>query len=236
MQKQMTPWFLVLALMATMAASLAAQSTPCEESKIPTCNKAFKDGEKGDDDDDAEADFQFEAAAPAKAAMPRGVYALIGYNQTPEQTTWDNPCLAGVVIRTYWECLNPEQNVYKFEALRKIFDAANLNNKKIHLIIVPGTYSPQWVKRFPGVDKHPFPVAQGFKKCTTEPLPLPWNETYLNLWDDFVTKVGDEFGNDPALAYMRLAIQTQNRILTFLSPTDRSRPTDEKSRGFIRWT
>ena len=132
----------------------------------------------------------------------RGVYAVIEWNQEPRGETWENEYAHGIVAKTYWKDVNPQRETYDWEYLDRIFKQAANHNKKVHLIIAPGFYSPEWVLNDPNVQKAEFIVPQGPYKGQRKQLPLPWNDTYLSTWFTFVRKAAERYGNNSTLAYV----------------------------------
>ncbi len=146
--------------------------------------------------------------------MPKGIYAAIKWDKDPQIETWKNPCLEGVVIRKYWRDFNPDSGVYDWSKLKKPFADAKLYGKKIHLMIAPGFFAPEWVLKHDKVDTVWFNAPAGKDgddddgnipdpiKGKPAPLPLPWNEAYLKFWFEFVDALAKEFGSKEALAYV----------------------------------
>jgi hypothetical protein len=143
------------------------------------------------------------AASPQKLSKagkaPSGIFVVIKWNEEPQLETWKDPDADGVVIRTYWKYLNPDENLYQWDYLDKQFAMAGRFNKKIHLMI-----SPRYVFENSDVDRARFTNPQEDKPDDGEEkrrlLPLPWDKTYLRLWFDFVDKVAQQYGHRPELA------------------------------------
>ncbi len=133
---------------------------------------------------------------------PRGIYAIVPWRQAPQDSTWKDPCVEGVTIRRYWYKLNPGENEYKWEELDSMFALAHAHGKKIHLIIAPGFFAPDWVIKKVATAR--FIVPHGPKQYRGKmlPLPLPWDHTYLNLWFAFVDELAKRYGSKPALSFI----------------------------------
>ena len=138
------------------------------------------------------------------ANTPRGVFVLTDWDDTNsiDEATWALPYVDGVVVRAYWKDLNPEPEVYNWNLLDEQFAKAAQYNKRIKLMIAPGFYSPEYVFSNTGVETALFKVPQGPYRNEMKPLPLPWNETYLNLWFAFVDKVSERYKNNPNFSYI----------------------------------
>ncbi len=138
----------------------------------------------------------------AKADVPRGIYALIDWNRAPSAATWQNPAVDGVVIRTYWRDLNPQDRVYEWKYLDSQFAAAVRAKKNVRLMIAPGFYAPDHVLHDPKVRKATFKVPHGPLSGKQRPLPLPWDETYLTRWFGFVDQLAARYRHHSALSYI----------------------------------
>lgn len=137
---------------------------------------------------------------------PRGIFALIPRGEVPKHSTWEDPCLDGVTIRTFWEYLNPRDNEYDWKELDRMFELADRFSKKIHLMIVPGFYSPGWVIKnlAPNERTEEFRVPRNPYKGEKRWLPLPWSSAYLNMWFTFVEELGKRYGPNPALSLISI--------------------------------
>ena len=135
---------------------------------------------------------------------PKGVYVLTDWDEVNsiEEKTWQLPYVDGVVIRAYWKDINPQSNQYVWNDIDAQFAKAGQYKKKIKLVIAPGFYSPEWVLNAPGVETVQFRVPQGPYRAEMKPLPLPWNEPYLNLWFAFVDKVAQRYKDNPNFSYI----------------------------------
>ena len=134
----------------------------------------------------------------------KGVYALIGWNELPSDATWQKPFVDGVVIRTYWKDLNPQQKVYTWDYLDEQFSNSKKFNKKIKLVIAPGVYSPDWVLQNPKIEKALFMIPQGPKQGLHEAIPLPWDKTYLSLWFEFLNEISQRYGTNQSFVSISL--------------------------------
>ncbi|OGY16299.1 MAG: hypothetical protein A2784_02195 [Candidatus Chisholmbacteria bacterium RIFCSPHIGHO2_01_FULL_48_12] len=134
------------------------------------------------------------------STLPSGLYSLTDWSATPDPRIWSHPDVDGVVIRAYWRDLNPALNQYSWAYLDTIFDQAQKSSKKVRLAIAPGFYSPAWV--LDQVPTAPFPVPQGPLKGQSQPLPIPWDSQYLNLWFKFIDALATRYGSSPALSYI----------------------------------
>jgi hypothetical protein len=84
-------------------------------------------------------------------------------------------------------------------------------SKFVVLCFVPGIETPQWaLDRIPAGSKQNFCIPYGLKSDvgTQITLPEPWDETYLNLWYDFLKAVSQRYADNPRFlmiaAHLRL--------------------------------
>jgi len=144
---------------------------------------------------------EMDIPSPAEVALPnfapKGIFAIVPWGKVPKESTWKDPCIEGVTIRRYWRDLNKKQK-YQWADLDSVFALANRFDKKIHLMIAPGFYSPQWVLQQVKTDS--FIVPQGPDKGEMKPLPRPWLQKYLDFWFEFVDTLAKRYASNPALS------------------------------------
>lgn len=134
-----------------------------------------------------------------------GVYALVEWSEAPEVDTLDKPFINGVVVRMYWRDLNPKKGNYNWSFIDTQLNRAKKNGKKVRFMIAPGFYSPNWVLRDKNIATATFTVPQGPDKGQLKPLPLPWDQTYLSYWFEFVDALAKEYKGDPYFSYISAA-------------------------------
>lgn len=140
------------------------------------------------------------------APRPRGLFAVVAWEESPRPETWHNPVLDGVVVRTYWRNINPRVGTYDWSSLDRAFDAAEAAHKRIHLIVAPGFYSPPFILDDPAIAKARFDVPKGprHKADLGASLPLPWDERYLASWFGFVDLLGQRYRARQGLGYVSI--------------------------------
>ncbi len=147
------------------------------------------------------------AAQPA--ARPEGLIALYQYGQCAKRgecglvrpKAADNPAIAGLMIRLKWKDVQTGPRVadFNWEMTDNVFRQASAN-KFVVLSFVPGIETPDWaLDRIPEGGKEKFCIPYGLKtEVGTEiMLPLPWNQTYLKLWYDFLQAVSERYARNP---------------------------------------
>jgi len=143
--------------------------------------------------------------ATAAPPLPRGIYAVLNWDEAPAPATWDNPLVDGVVVRTYWSSLQPRRHAYDWSYLDAMLADAQAHGKGVHLIVACGFYSPSWVLGDPAVETALFRVPHGPHNISAaQPLPLPWNGAYLGYWFAFVDRLAARYGRHSALRYVSI--------------------------------
>lgn len=137
----------------------------------------------------------------SQTSISQGIFAVIGFNESPTEATW-RADIDGVVIRTYWRDVNPQRGTYDWNFLDRQFQKADQFKKKIHLIIAPGFYSPDFVLNDARIEKASFEVPQGPDQGKQRSLPLPWDSVYLSGWFAFVREVAGRYRERDSLAYI----------------------------------
>lgn len=110
-----------------------------------------------------------------------------------DDRTYTNPNIAGLTFRTSWADLEPTLDNFVWTKLDAVFENAEKNGKWVELILIPGFGTPQWALK--GIPTSIFSVNYGPGKGDQLPLPLPWDETYLNRWFAFLRVVSARYQN-----------------------------------------
>ncbi len=129
--------------------------------------------------------------------MTRGVFIVTGHNAAIQPTTFKNPAVDGIMIRTFWSNVQPAADQYDWSFIDSQIQSASANGKKVILLVLPGAFTPGWALQ--GVQSAQFVVDYGFMQGSTVTLPLPWDETYLNRWFAFVHVLGQRYDANPTV-------------------------------------
>jgi hypothetical protein len=137
----------------------------------------------------------------AGATQPRGLTAVNEIDSARvgrlfDDRTYTNPSVAGLTFRTSWADLEPTPDNFVWTKLDTVFDNAEKNGKWVELILIPGFGTPAWALQ--GVPTAIFSVNYGPGKGDQLPLPLPWDQTYLNRWFAFLKAVSARYQNRPS--------------------------------------
>jgi len=156
------------------------------------------------------------------AAAPAGLVSLTIYQAGrvpfPDQVFTD-PAVSGVDLLIGWNKLEPEQGTYNWSILDCLFQQADTHQKFVVLTLMPGFASPPWVLQLPGVQTQSFSYAY-FNQAPPRPLPLPWNQPYLDAWFAFLQAVGARYGTN--LGFRLIEVAGPTSVSTEMSLPDRT--------------
>jgi hypothetical protein len=113
-----------------------------------------------------------------------------------DDRTYTNPNIAGLTFRTSWEDIEPNQGSFVWAKLDTVFDKAEKNGKWVELVLIPGFATPAWALQ--GVQTDSFSVIYGPGKGENMVLPLPWDQTYLDRWFEFLKAVSARYQDRPS--------------------------------------
>ena len=103
--------------------------------------------------------------------------------------------------RVYWGRIEPADNEFNFSWIQQGLDDARARGAKFGFRVM--AYCPGcWMEYRPDTNNWPqiTPAFIPTQPGTTAP---DWNsETFLSQWEELMTALGDEFGDDPALGYV----------------------------------
>jgi hypothetical protein len=108
---------------------------------------------------------------------------------------WDNPHIAGVVLRTDWAKLEPSENEYDWTYLDTGIARAQATNKKIAISVQAGVNSPEWI------------YALGAKAINIPgfgTMPLPWDSVFQKNWASLVKQLGARYDGVSVVAYVSM--------------------------------
>jgi Beta-galactosidase len=135
------------------------------------------------------------------ASQPRGITVVneidsARVGQLFDARTYTNPNIAGLTFRTSWADIEPTEGNFVWTKLDTVFENAEKNGKWVELILIPGFGTPAWALQ--GVPTAIFTVNYGPGKGDQLPLPLPWDQIYLNRWFAFLKTVSARYQNRPS--------------------------------------
>lgn len=116
-------------------------------------------------------------------------------NDLAGRSCWDNPHVAGVVLRTDWAKVEPSENAYDWTYLDTGVARAQATNKKIAISVQAGINSPEWI------------YALGAKGITIPgfgTMPLPWDSVFQKNWASLVKQLGARYDSVSVVAYVTM--------------------------------
>jgi hypothetical protein len=155
------------------------------------------------------------------SARPTGLVAFAIYTNGKDpfsEQVFADPSVSGVDLLLQWDNVEPAPNMFDWSVLDCVFAGAHTHHKFVALSLVPGFRSPSWVLQIPGVQTQSFKFSYDNKQ-PARPLPLPWNDAYLNTWFTFMGAVAQRYGNTPEFRLIQVAGPTS--VSTEMSLPDR---------------
>ena len=150
--------------------------------------------------------FILPTASTADSVSVRGIYSLMKGMQDVEPSVLQLPFVAGVSIRASWSAIEPEEGKFDWGYIDNALDEVKKAKKKAMLRILPGVHSPAWIYK-KGVATIEFKDTNPGHKTYGEitRMPLPWDETYIRRWTNFVYALGKRYGSDDTLVLVHMA-------------------------------
>jgi hypothetical protein len=105
-----------------------------------------------------------------------------------------NQNLGCVVYRQDLSQVETSRGVYDWSSIDAVVAKAKSIGKKVSITVIPGFNTPAWV------------YAAGVKPLKLEKgtIPLPWDATWLTIWQEFVAAFGSRYDGDTALSYLQM--------------------------------
>ena len=148
----------------------------------------------------------FKIYQPGEAPFPSEVFT--------------DPSVSGVDIFMQWSRLEPESGVFDWSVLDCVFAEADNHNKFVALTLSPGFTTPSWVLQLPGVQTQNFSFEYFNTNAPSRPLPLPWNQPYLQTWFTALKAVAARYGTNPE--FRLIAVGGPTSVSTEMSLPDRT--------------
>ena len=140
------------------------------------------------------------STAAGLSSPPTGLIAYRIYQpgQVPfVSQVFTDPFINGVDFSVPWKDLEPALNQFNWAVLDCVFSQADQHGKFVVLTVVPGFETPAWVLALPGVMTQSFMFSYSNDE-PARPLPLPWNQPYLDSWFTFLATVAGRYEHNPA--------------------------------------
>lgn len=106
-----------------------------------------------------------------------------------------NPYLAGITVKVGWNLIQPtDASTFNWTGVGDVLTVAGERGKQVHLAVIPGFTTPAWVYGAPY--NVPF-VNDVNVSGTVGDAPIPWNPTYVGLFDALIDSLADYLSTHP---------------------------------------
>lgn len=139
--------------------------------------------------------------------------------------------LDGILLEVPWTTAEASEGSFSWTAADSIVSQAAVAGKKVSLILTTGWRTPNWVYAA-GAQKFNFIWDQagwGPALCSIASIPVPWDAIYQAKLDAFVAAAGAHFGNNPAIASVKITGLTSKTQENFLPATVKEAITNGKT-------
>ena len=157
----------------------------------------------------------FLASSYAQHEVCKGIFSLWNVDQDIQEITdIEKPFVQGASIRFSWEKLEPVQGQFQWSILDAALAKAYYANKKAMLRVTAGSRSPQWVYQACAyltineeeVSQTLSPARlKMFNALKGKKVPVPWDETYLGLWQNFIINLGQRYNSDKRIVLIQMS-------------------------------
>ncbi len=147
------------------------------------------------------------AAQPAYP-VPSGIYCSCGPTTgrghgSVDPSVASKPFVAGILVRTTWELLEPAEGAYNWALIDEQITAANYYGKKIALGIGCGVGIPHWV------------FDAGARMLVTsvpfvDTIAVPWDTIFLGKWTTMIEALGQRYRGDTTITLVYMTHSTAN--------------------------
>lgn len=112
-------------------------------------------------------------------------YYVINTNQSGNYGT--SAKCPNLEARAYWSVCQPTSSTFYWDNIHAALDAAAITGGKVGLLMYTGSQTPSWVMSH---------VFQTVTDSNSVVYPAPWGTNYKSYWEDFVTAIYNEFGDN----------------------------------------
>jgi hypothetical protein len=106
----------------------------------------------------------------------------------------------GISWKFRWSTIEPQDGVYDWSLIDRAIQDSQHAGKKVMLRVVAGIYSPPWIAQEAAMVT--FSNAQLFTPANYPPtvsMPIPWDQTYLSKWEQFIAAYGQRYNANPEI-------------------------------------
>jgi hypothetical protein len=137
------------------------------------------------------------------AKQTRGLFAITSHDVPFQPSTFTNPAVDGVVIRTFWKDVEPAANQFDWSFVDGQVNQASAAGKKVIVMVLPGAFTPNWALQ--SVQTAQFDAKYGFAAGQAYTQPIPWDQNYLNQWFTFIRAFGQRYDANPSVVMVPMA-------------------------------
>jgi hypothetical protein len=129
-------------------------------------------------------------------------YGLVKGNTGPTEpsaATWlTHPSYDGIHLRTGWEDLQPEEDLYDWSYIDQFLPFLEETNQSFYLTVGTAGRTPDWAKPLCRMFTYTAKEGQGGEDGLKD-MPIPWDTRYLRMWDRFLRALGTRYRSEPRL-------------------------------------
>lgn len=116
-----------------------------------------------------------------------------------EQVLSNNPLISGVQLRLPWRNFQPSRTVCHWDKLERLIDQVASRGKRVHLSLIPGFHTPDWVYEAGAAKVGPVTVggAQGM-------TPVLWDPVYMETFGEVLRELSVRYGSDSRLTALHV--------------------------------
>jgi hypothetical protein len=176
----------------------------------------------------------------AKKASAVGIMCLLRgdsferpFQDLAHDPCWSNPNVQGVSLRSNWSKIEPVEGQFDWAFFDEGVRLAARAHKKIAMCVVAGVTTPSWVYNSGAYRFNIHKLRrQGYAEAMSQPV--PWDQTFLSKWGNFIRAFASRYDNVEDLAYVVMG-GSGRRAETFFvdSPEDIARV--ESNGDLSRW-
>ncbi len=151
-----------------------------------------------------------------------------------QENILDYPYVDGITLIIPWYQTEPEDDQHDWSQLDDVVGRVAQRGKKVNLQVRPGSATPEWVYGEGDDDGCGQGDGDGAVKFMyrqktdlvgdvdrIEYAPLPWDDYYLDKWEEFLSNLSERYGNNQTINYIAIAgPNLKHATATELRPSD----------------
>lgn len=106
----------------------------------------------------------------------------------------------GLSFKFGWRTVEPQDGTYQWSTVDSAIAAAAAAKKRAMIRVVAGSNSPDWIySEVRSITFSNTDLANPRNHPATLRMPVPWDQTYLEKWDQFIAALGNRYDGNPTL-------------------------------------